>query len=139
VFGAAQNKGWECGNSAGTGLKRVLAAELYPKESAPFVTAAMWLDSPGRRDYVSVNDPTDMNPVSTGCAVLFLNYLHTQLKLPWEKIVQAGGSTLGQTYANLGLGNDGFSKFKRLIDAHFPVGKPSGLTTDNPFPLAEGG
>jgi hypothetical protein len=137
VFGAALNKGWDCGSSAGTGLKRALADELYPKEIAEFTTAAKWLDSRDRPDYVSVNDPTDINPVSTGCAVLFLNYMHTQLKIPWEKIVPAGGPTLGQTYANLGLGNDGFTKFKQLMDAHFPVGTLSRLTTDNPFPLDE--
>jgi hypothetical protein len=135
VFGALQNKGWDCGASNGTALKRVLATELYPKEIDGFTTAAAWLDSPLRPDFVNANNQTDADPVATGCAVLFLNYMHTQLKIPWDKIVQAGGPTPGQTYANLGLGNDGFVKFKRLMDTHFPIGKPSGVTTDNPFPI----
>jgi len=100
-----------------------------------FATAPHWLDSPERPDFVNKNDPTDMNAISTGCAVLFLHYMHTQLKIPWEKIVQTGGPTLSQTYANLDLGNDGFVKFKRLMDTHFPISKKSGLTTDNPFPI----
>jgi len=136
VFGAYQNKGWsDCGNSKGTGLKRALAAALYPGKLDTYQTASSWLDDPNRPDYVSRNDPTDQDAVSTGCAVLFLNYMHTQLKIPWEKIVQAGGATLGETYSNLGLGNDGFSRFRQLMDKHYPRGKPSRLNSDNPFPL----
>ena len=81
------------------------------------------------------NNPTDRDAVTNGCAVLFLNYMHTQLNIGWDKIVQAGGSDLGQTYAHLGLGNDGFIKFRQLMDARFAIGKPSGVMTDNPFPL----
>jgi hypothetical protein len=135
VFGAVQNKGWSCGSSNGAGLKRALAASLYPDKTKDWETAPSWLDTPNRPDWVNQNDPTDIDAVATGCAVLFLNYLHTQLNIPWQKIVQVGGSTLGQTYANLGLGSDGFTKFKQLLDKHFPVGTPSRLTTDNPFPL----
>jgi hypothetical protein len=63
----------------------------------------------------------------TRCAVLFLNYLHAQLNIPWERIVRAGGATLAETYANLGLGpaSDGFVRFKAVIDSYFPPGKPS--------------
>ena len=43
---------------------------------------------------------------------------------------------LAETYANLGLGSDAFAKFRALVDRHFPPGKPSAVTTDNPFPLA---
>jgi hypothetical protein len=135
VFGAAQNKGWNCGFSSGAALKRVLAATLYPAELKDYATAAAWLDTADRPDWVNKNNPTDIDPVSNGCEVLFLNYMHTQLKIPWEKIVQTGGTNLGQTYANLGLGNDGFAKFRQLMNAKFPIGRPSRLTTDNPFPL----
>jgi hypothetical protein len=134
VFGAAQHNGWDCGNSYGAALKLVLAAELYPAEGKPFATAGMWLDS-NRQDYISRPDSTDNNPVSKGCAVLFLNYLHTQLRIPWDRIIAAGGTSLDQTYPKLGLGNDGFEKFLQLMNRNFPVGQPSRLTTDNPFPL----
>jgi hypothetical protein len=135
VFGAVQNKGWACGSSNGAGLKRVLAASRYPHKVKGWETAAIWLDTPDRPDWVNKSDHTDINAVATGCAVLFLNYLHSQLNIPWQKIVQAGGSNLGETYANLGLGRNGFVKFRQLLDKHFPIGKPSQLTTDNPFPL----
>ncbi|MHB8527362.1 MAG: hypothetical protein ACYDD2_14565 [Candidatus Acidiferrales bacterium] len=134
VFEAAQNKGWNCGASNGEGLSRVLATELYPAELDGFFTAASWLDS-NRPDWVSQTDPTDQNAVSTGCAVLFLNYLRHQLNYTWPQIVQAAGSTLDQTYTALAGAPGGFAPFKTLLDSHFPPGQPSGLTTDNPFPL----
>ena len=135
VFEAVQSAGWECGGGNGEGLSRVLATELYPKELGGYTTAAHWLDTSNRPDYVNQNNPTDRDPVTNGCAVLFLNYMHTQLNIGWDKIVQAGGSDLGQTYAHLGLGNDGFIKFRQLMDARFHIGKASGVMTDNPFPL----
>jgi hypothetical protein len=58
-----------------------------------------------------------------------------QLKFSWEQIIQAGAPTLDQTYSNLTGRNDGWATFKALIDEKFPPGRPSGVTTDNPFPL----
>jgi len=139
VFEAAQNQGWDCGASNGEGLSRVLATELYPAELDGFFTAASWLDSPDRPDWVSQTDPTDQNAVSTGCAVLFLNYLRYQLNFSWPEIVEAAGSTLEQTYDALTGNSGGFSSFKALLDSNFPPGQPSGLTTDNPFPLTPAG
>jgi len=135
VFEAVQGKGWNCGASNGAGLKRVLATELYPAQLDGYATAAAWLDTADRPDWVNRNAPTDTEPVPIGCTVLFLNYMHIQLKKPWDKIIQAGGENLGQTYTNLGLGADGFKKFRQLMDAKFPIGQPSRLTTDNPFPI----
>lgn len=135
VFEAAQNKGWDCGASNGEGLSRVLATELYPAELDGFFTAASWLDS-NRPDWVSKTDPTDQSAVSTGCAVLFLNYLRHELNYSWSQITQAAGATLEQTYRALTGTPGGFAHFKALLDSHFPAGQPAGLTTDNPFPLA---
>lgn len=135
VFEAAQNKGWDCGASNGEGLSRALATELYPAQLDGFATAAAWLDSSGRPDWVSKTDPTDQNAVSTGCSVLFLNYLRHQLSYSWEQVIQAAGKTLEQTYKSLTGRTGGFAPFKALLDSHFPAGQPSGLTTDNPFPL----
>jgi hypothetical protein len=74
--------------------------------------------------------------VSTGCAVLFLYYLHDQLGYAWNDIVQAGGQVPGQTYANLsGQSDDPFPAFAALLQQAFPPGVPSGLAGDNPFPL----
>jgi hypothetical protein len=139
VFSAVQNRGWDCGASNGEGLSRVLAAtDLYPGSLNGFNSAATWLDTPGRPDYVNNNDPTDRSYVSTGCSVLFLNYLRYQLGYKWGNIVQAAGTTLAQTYNGLTGLSDALTPFKALLQAHYPAGTPSGLTTDNPFPFPTG-
>ncbi len=112
---------------------------MYPGELDGFFTAASWLDSPDRPDWVSQTDRTDQNAVSTGCAVLFLNYLRHQLSFSWPEIVGAAGSTLEQTYEALTGNTGGFTSFKALLDSSFPPGQPSGLGTDNPFPLTPAG
>ncbi len=79
VFSNSQGRGWDCGASTGEGLSRVLATQLYPAELDGFESASTWLNTSGRPDFVSVNDPTDGNYVSTGCSTLFLNFLRHQL------------------------------------------------------------
>jgi hypothetical protein len=135
AFEAAHGKSWDCGKSSGEGLSRVLAADIYPNELNGFATADRWLDSKLRRNYVDHNLHSDTSDVANGCSVLFLNWLRHQLRYPWRQIVAAGGDSLGQTYAALTGRTDGFSRFKALLDAHFPPGRPCKLTTDNPFPL----
>jgi hypothetical protein len=135
VFSDAQGLGWDCGASNGEGLSRVLATLLYSAELDGYTTAAAWLDTPDRPDFINVNDPTDRNSVSTGCSVLFLNYLHYQLDFTWAEIVQAGAPTLAQTYTKLTQQPDGLTPFKALLQAFYPVGTLSGVTTDNVFPL----
>ncbi len=135
VFSATQAAGWDCGASNGEGLSRVLATEAYPAALDGFATAAAWLDSPNRPDWVDKNDPTDTDAVANGCSVLFLNFLRSQLNFTWEAIVQAGAPTLARTYQNLAGKNDGFEQFRALLQVKYPVGTPSGLATDNPFPL----
>ncbi len=135
VFSAEQGKGWDCGASNGEGLSRVLATALYPAELNGFSSAASWLDAPGRPNFVDQNDPTDRNYVSTGCSVLFLNWLRYELKYGWAQIVAAAASTLAQTYTNLTGNTDGWARFSTQLAARYPVGTPSGLGTDNPYPL----
>jgi len=135
VFEVAQNVGWDCGQSHGEGLSRVLATALYPAQLNGYTTAAAWLDTPDRPDWVTTTNPTDQDPVSNGCAVLFLNYLNTQLGYSWAQIAQAGAPTLAQTYTNLTGNPDGLTAFRQQLDNHFPLGRPSGVTTDNPYPL----
>jgi hypothetical protein len=139
VFSALQGRGWDCGASNGEGLSRVLAAtDLYPGSLDGFNSAATWLDTPGRPDYVNLNDPTDRSYVSTGCSVLFLNYLRYELGYSWQAIVGAGGPTLAEAYTRLTGKADGLTPFKALLQSRFPEGTPSGLTSDNPFPIASG-
>src|SRR5438445_212035 len=109
---------------------------MYPgAEPSNFVSADVWLDAPGRPDFVNVTDPTDGNYTLIGCSVLFLNWLRYQLHLSWNEIILAGAPTLAQTYANLTGRTDGLARFKDLLQAHFPEGSPSGVTSDNVFPL----
>jgi hypothetical protein len=142
VFEANFGHGWDCGYSNGEGLSRVLANDMVPGvEPQGFVSPPVWLDGPSdisgalRENWVDNTDHTDTNYFSIGCSVLFLNWLRFQLHFPWPQIIAAGGPTLAQTYRNLAGKNDGWVTFKALVDARFPPGKPSGVTTDNPFPL----
>lgn len=55
---------WNCGDSAGEGLSRLLAtechADLGSANARLFLTAGYWLDH-GRPDYVTQTDPSDRN------------------------------------------------------------------------------
>lgn len=134
VFEAVQGRGWDCGKSNGEGLSRVLATDGYPNELDGFSTASSWLDS--RRDnFIDHNFNSDTNDPANGCSVLFLNWLRFQLNYSWQQIAGAAATTLAQTYSRLTGKNDGSQQFENLINAHFPKGTPSGLVTDNPFPL----
>jgi hypothetical protein len=135
VFEADLANGWDCGATNGEGLSRVLSTEIYPAQLGNFATAASWLDSPDRPDYVSTNLPDDTDPVSNGCSVLFLNYLHYQLQFSWSDIVRSGGATLAETYQRLTGQTDAFGPFSDLIAKHYPPGQPSGVVSDNVFPL----
>jgi hypothetical protein len=134
VFQAVQNRGWNCGASNGEGLSRVLAEALYPGVLDAYSTAAAWLDTANRPDWISNNNATDQDEVSNGCSVLFLNWLNGPLNLGWDKISQAAGATLADTYGQLTGNYTAYQDFRAAIDATFPLGKPSGVTIDNPFP-----
>jgi hypothetical protein len=141
VLEAHLANGWDCRSSNGEALSRVLAGDLHPgKQPQSLITAGWWLNG-GRPDFVSRtfqgsnNQPGDRNNVANGCGVLFLNWLRFQLGHSWTKIVSAGGSTLAETYAKLENSNDGFAKFRALIDQNYVLGKPIQMSTDNPFPL----
>jgi len=140
VFEAAINVGWDCAFSHGEGLSRVLANALHAAAQIPeLVTAPVWLDKTppvggNRFNWVDNTDPLDTNPLSIGCAVLFLNWMNAKLGIPWGRIARAGGETLEDTHAAIAGDRQGWTKFKSEIDARFPPGKASGLKTDNPFP-----
>jgi|SRR6266568_298978 len=134
VFEAVQAGGWDCGMSNGEGLSRVLATDAYPNELDGFATAPSWLDS-SRPNFVDRVENSDTNTPANGCSVLFLNWMRFQLDFTWQQITAAAAPTLAQTYSKLTGKNDGFRQFSSLIDSHFPKGRPSGLVTDNPFPL----
>jgi hypothetical protein len=136
VYEAMQRGGWNCGGSNGEGLSRVLAEEQYPGvlEGLGYACARFWLNS-ARPNWVGRTLPTDQNMVANGCAVLFLNYLHVQLKLGWDRICQAAAPTLAGVYTKLTGKSAPFSEFAALLKKKFPRGIPTGLATDSPFPI----
>src|SRR5215469_3404740 len=137
VMMANQGAGWNWGASAGEGLSRVLATQRYPASLNGFASASSCLNS-NRPDWVTQTEGTDRNYVSIGCATLFLNYLRYQLHLSLARIVEAGGSTLEQTYQRLTGSSGAFSAFSALVQRHFPAGTPVNLPgTDNVFPLLD--
>lgn len=135
VFSAAVSLGWECENTNGEALSRVIAAHMYPNESARYATARYWLDSKNRQNFINFNKPAYENLAALGCSVLFLNYLNSQLNIKWKDIIANGALTLQETYTKLRGPEDGFLEFKNLLNYHFPLGRQTNLATDNPFPL----
>jgi hypothetical protein len=133
VYEDAQGGGWDCGASNGEGLSRVIADERYLRVMDDYSTAVSWLDS-FRPDYVNATAPSDLDPISNGCSVLFLNYLHSVLKYRWDQICQSPAPTLAGTYQRLtGDTGDPFPKFKALLEHMFPSSRPSYLQKDNPW------
>jgi hypothetical protein len=133
-FMADQDSGWDCGQSNGEGLSRVLATHRYPNELGGFETGPSWLKS-SRDNFINDNDGTDTNFVSTGCVTLFIHYLKFQLGYSFERITQAAGSNPSDTYQGLTGRTDAFAPFKALLDRQFAAGTSAPLSTDNPFPI----
>ncbi|HWH09806.1 MAG TPA: hypothetical protein VG165_01655 [Solirubrobacteraceae bacterium] len=145
MFMKAQNKGWYgAGNegSAGEGLSRFLGGQfliangLGVTESG-FGLANKWMNSP-RLDYVNHIDVTDHSiDAKTGCSILFIYYLHTQLGYSINQIIAAAAPELSGVYKNLtGHSGDPFPAFKKLLDDNYPgTTTIPGSNPDNPFPL----
>jgi Cdc6-like AAA superfamily ATPase len=133
VFSATLDHNWDCITSKGEALSRVIASDLYSTENTGFTTAALWLDSKNRLNFINKNIPAYEDLASIGCSVLFLNYLHSYRKFEWVKIIGAGGSTLAETYTNLTGEKEGFTEFNNILQNLYPIDSPSGLATDNPW------
>src|SRR5260370_42587150 len=63
--------------------------------------------------------------------------MRVELGCSCTQIIAAGDSTLAKTYQNLPGQTAGYALFMALMDRTYPRGTPSGLTTDNPFPLQD--
>jgi hypothetical protein len=146
-FMREQGRGWYGQNtegSEGEGLSRFLAARFlainglgYPP--AGFDNSNAWMSSAGRNDYVNnINRSDDGPDAITGCSLLFIYYLFSQLGFTIEQIVAAGAPTLAGVYNNLtGDTGDPFPYFKALVGSAYPgTATILGPDLDNPFPLA---
>ncbi|PXW25155.1 UNVERIFIED_CONTAM: D-mannose binding lectin [Williamsia faeni] len=175
------NASWTNEESCGEGLSLFLTEQMAQLRGAPgqFTAHASehWLNSAlpasdpncqrfyrnedgsqdlpdfgSRLDYVNLNLFVIGNGPGTGCSMLFLYYLHTQLGHSIDHIIAAApgfksdGVTLNATgtlrgvYQNLtGDQADPFPKFKALLGHYFPEASPatiSGPNPNNPFPLS---
>jgi hypothetical protein len=138
VFEADQDNGWDCGQSHGEGLSRVLASHRYPRSmttnNGSFRTGGWWIWSP-RNNWVDDNDDSDTNFSSIGCVTLFIHYLKFQLGFSLEQITQAGGGTPAAAYNRLTGRTDAFAPFKAAIERRFDVNVKEPFDSDNAFPI----
>ena len=96
------NQGWGCGFSNGEAHSRVAAflASGGPRGSlAAYTTGPAW-DQVGRPDFVTNTEQTDRNAVSTGCGMIFIDWLFS-LGYSFAQITQAAAPTLAGVYQNL--------------------------------------
>ncbi|HEX9067142.1 MAG TPA: hypothetical protein VF807_00120 [Ktedonobacterales bacterium] len=138
VFEAAINNGWQCGNTNGEGLSRVLAADRHPELASMLgeTVQQWWTD--GHNDYTGSNAADDRDTDSNGCSTAYLWYLRDQLKFSWRQIVTAGGATLGETYQRL-TNKDAAAGFQEFIAALSTLDQGGQLqlpASGNPFPVA---
>ncbi len=145
-FMRAQGKGWfgsGTEGSQGEGLSRFLGAQFLASNGlgnppAGFANSNAWLSS-SRADFINNINLTDDGPdAATGCSLLFLYWLYSQLGYyTIRDIAAAGAPTLRGVYRNLtGDTSDPFPIFKQLLDLAFPG--TSTIRTgnlDNPFPI----
>lgn len=137
VFEAAINNGWQCGQTNGEALSRVLATERNGNLAQLQVQTGQAWWSNGAQDFVSTNSATDQDENSNGCGPLFLYYLHSQLGYDWPVIVTTGGASLGETYQRL-TGNGPSAGFQDFTSRLATLDSGSGLqlpASGNPFPI----
>jgi hypothetical protein len=129
-----------CGVSTGEALSRWCAAAVSNNALADFATGPAWAQQ-GMPDFVNQTDPTDQNPVSIGCGMVFLSWLQgpsattglTQFSLSSiAKAMVALGTngTLAQLYASLtgDASANALPKFSAAVQ-----NLPNGVTSDDPF------
>jgi hypothetical protein len=126
----AERAGWDA--QIGEALARAIATAIYPRRIVGFATAQVWLDG-DREDVWS--GPLGPGLSATGGAVLFINFLHYQLGFSWNEIAATPGPDLGAVARRLTGTGPRSEDFRCLMDSYFPVGLPSRLIGDNPFPL----
>ena len=96
--------------------------------------------SSGCPDYVSIHNSGDPSPnEKSGCSLLFIEHLYTQLGFDTKSVVAAGASELAGVYNNLtGDTSNLFLFFKSFLESRWPgtstISAPD--DADNPFLLA---
>lgn len=119
----------------GEGLSRFLGAEFlrraYPSLPAmptlaipggTWNASANWLNS-ARVNWLEVNDEDIQPDAETGCAALFLCYLHDQLGFSVQEIINAGAGHLSNVYENLTgeSWTNAWPSFSGIVNANYPL------------------
>ena len=141
IFEAAINNGWQCGQTNGEALSRVLATERNTNLAQLQVQTGQAWWANGHQDFVTNNSATDQDENSNGGGPLFLYYLHSQFGFDWTRITTTGGATLGDTYQRL-TGNAPAQGFQDFVNRLATLDNGSGLQlppNGNPFPIGATG
>ncbi len=122
-----------CGLSTGEALSRWCASSTSGNTLADFATAPDWAQN-GMPDFVTTVDPTDQNPVSTGCGMAFISWLlskgYTLAQIAQQMVADADAGTFATLYGTLTGDNpaNAWPDFVSDVNA-----LPGGVTSDNPF------
>jgi hypothetical protein len=135
---------WNRLGSDGEGLSSLVGALFYPTAYYSLGIGPRindWLGSADRNqpqlDWITLTEKSDTNEVSYGCAILFINYLHSQLNYDLGQIIQTDATTLEDRFTALTGAPGGYAQFTALLNHYYPVGNTPRIPTDNPFPLLE--
>jgi hypothetical protein len=152
LFMSAQNKGFFAPDqsseaSNGEALSLFLASNFLLINNLPInrtSNVGSWLNG-SREDWVNKWENSRLNPLSYGCALLFIYYLNVQLGFDIERIIASAGPTLTVVYRNLTEDlNNPVPDFMTILNNQFPRTNPNGTprnsqvlgtNPDNPFPL----
>jgi hypothetical protein len=122
-----------CGFSTGEALSRWCAMVVSSNALADFATAPKWAQD-GMPNWVDKTEPTDQEPISTGCGMAFLSWLisqgHTLSTVAQQMVSLGDNGTLAELYGKLSgdAPSHAWSKFSAAVKA-----LPGGVTTDDPF------
>lgn len=122
-----------CGVSTGEALSRWCAAVIGDNALSDFATAPSWAQQ-GMPDFVNRTDPTDQQPVSTGCGMAFISWLlsqgHDLAGIAQAMVSLGDGGTFAQLYAKLtqDAAQNAWPTFQAAVNA-----LPNGVTSDDPF------
>ncbi len=134
--------GWNEGSGQGEALSRVMAEELHPASTSNFVNTWLAFSSP-RPDWINKDEVGgvglvprgDLDPITYGCGIIFINFLNAQLGFSFRDICLAGGALLSDRYRNLTHRVDNpAATLDTLLDVYLGTGRIS-LSGNNPFPL----
>jgi hypothetical protein len=129
--------GWYCNDSAGEGLSRALAEEMFGSNPIHpgFLVANVWLNG-GRPNFVDSTAFTDRDSIANGCSVLFLNWLRFSLFFSWRDIIDSmagSGGALAFVYQRLTGKTTAWVDFSKTLDSLIPASTTASLVNNNPF------